>query len=384
MALSCPHFGSCGGCSLLEQPIQQQRAAKQEALEQQLGREIPWTDAGETSPRHDRLRILYPIQPCPEQGLRMGLYQRGSHELVEVESCEIQHPALTELGRRALRIFREQGVVPYDEGAEKGCLRAFFARLCPSTGELLIGLITFTRSLPGGPQLAQRLRDACVDLHPEVKELVGIVHNQNPEVGNVLIGSKERLLGGRGQQFDHVDGLELRVSLRSFYQLHRDSDALLYQPAMELAGQALGDFSGKRIIDAYGGVGTFACRFARRGVEAVQLIETNPAAVEDAKFNLSHNDLNKIEVSPEPFDKSPVLNGADLLVVDPSRAGLKEEGCAQALRIGAPHILYVSCGIPAFLRDLEQLAGYEVADACLADLFPHTEHAEGIFLLRKT
>ncbi len=148
MALTCPHFGVCGGCSALTTPIAAQRQRKAAAVETALApylsndAQLTWTDDGSTPARHDRLRVLYPVQPHADRGLTAGLFRRGSHEVIELATCELQHAALTEFGQRALRVFRARGLTPYDEHAHRGTVRAVSARLAGGTGELLIGVVS--------------------------------------------------------------------------------------------------------------------------------------------------------------------------------------------------------------------------------------------------
>ncbi len=379
MTLSCRHFGACGGCSELTSPIAIQRAAKvaavREALGDQLGDlSLDFTDQPDRAPQHDRLKILYPVQPDPDLGLRMGLYQAGTHAVIPIESCELQHPALTTIGRRAQRIFQKWPFDPYDEVTQQGNLRAFHARLSASTGEVLLGLVTTNDRIRNRQGLARELLEAARGLpvaRGKTTTAVGVVHNLNPDAGNVLLGPSSRLLIGRNHLFDKVDGLTIRIGFSSFYQLHRRSQRLLYQPAMDMLSPYL---RGAHVIDGYGGVGTFAMRCARRGARSVDLIESHPGACEDAVFNSQAN-ATKVRVIQQSFPEATMAS-PDVLIVDPTRAGLRPEGCAKVSALAAPQFLYVACGLAAMVRDLQSLPEYRLAEIQLADLFPHTPHVE--------
>lgn len=379
MTLSCRHFGACGGCSELTTPIAGQRTAKiaavQEALGDRLGDlNLDFTDQPSRDPQHDRLKILYPVQPDPELGLRMGLYQAGTHEVIPIESCELQHPALTTIARRAQRIFQKWPFQPYNERTQQGSLRAFHARLSASTGEVLLGLVTTDDRIRDRQGLARELIEAARDLpvaRGKTTTAVGVVHNLNPDPGNVLLGPSSRVITGRGHLFDKVDGLTIRIGFSSFYQLHRRSQRLLYQPAMDILAPYL---LGAHVIDGYGGVGTFAMRCARRGARSVDLVESHPEACEDAVFN-SHTNATKVQVIRQSFPEA-TMDSPDILIVDPTRAGLRPEGCDKVRALAAPQLLYVACGLAALVRDLQNLTEYRLAEIRLADLFPHTPHVE--------
>ena len=96
-------------------------------------------------------------------------------------------------------------------------------------------------------------------MHSRPLQTVGCVLNVNDRPGNALLGPTTIALSGRSWQTDVQGGLRFRVSFGSFYQLHRHADAILFQPALAM----LGDVAGLRVVDGYGGVGTFALRLLR-------------------------------------------------------------------------------------------------------------------------
>ena len=69
---------------------------------------------------------------------------------------------------------------------------------------------------------------------------------------------------------------------------------------------------------------------------------------------------------------------ADLVVADPSRAGLGRGGIAVIAATGAHRVVLVSCDAASLGRDAALLrgAGYRLTSATPVDLFPHTFHVE--------
>jgi len=383
--LSCAHFGTCGGCSLLDQPIEAQLADKARAAEQLLtthldGREVEFALPPRT-PRHDRTAILYPVQPR-RRGAALGIYRRGSHQVEPIHDCRIQHKALTRFGALAGEVLHHHDVQAYDEQTGDGVVRAIRARVMPGTNELLVGAITTTAKFPGRDALVADLAAAARQLRDDQGRplsLVGAVLNVNDRGTNALLGRQTLALHGDAFQHDQVGEIRLRVSFASFYQLHRHADAVLFRPAMEL----LGDVRGARVVDGYGGVGTFALRLLRRGAAHVTLVESSDTACDDARHNFAHNELGAAEVRQEPFGSAP-LPGCDVLVVDPPRAGLMVDGAAAVAASDAARVLLVSCSLDALARDLERLrATHRVERVRLCDLFPHTEHVEALTLLSR-
>jgi 23S rRNA (uracil1939-C5)-methyltransferase len=83
------------------------------------------------------------------------------------------------------------------------------------------------------------------------------------------------------------------------------------------------------------------------------------------------------------LEKAGGKRRADLIVVDPPRAGLGKRVTSALLSLSAPHLTYVSCDPATLARDLVPLlaAGDRVEQAHLVDLFPHTFHIESVLQL---
>ncbi|MCA8948644.1 MAG: class I SAM-dependent RNA methyltransferase [Planctomycetes bacterium] len=393
--LHCPHFGTCGGCTALDIDIADQLAAKQARARELLapflgdGAITPEIAPPPRPPRHDRTSILYPVQSRRGE-LRLGIYRTGTHEVEPITDCRIQHKALTALAVRAGDVLRKLRLPAYDETAHRGLVRAFRARIMPGSNELLLGVVVTRRDFREREALAEALWRAAQDLRDEQgRELapVGVVINVNEARGNALLGPVSFAPRGRTWQQDEVRSpaeggkpLRLRVSFGSFYQQNRYADAILFRPALAL----LGDVTGTRIVDGYGGVAAFGARLLAAGAAHVTLIASNAVACDDARHNLAAALTGgRAAVREEVFGSTP-LPACDLLIADPPRAGLGEAGAAAVLAASPPRVLLVSCALAALARDLAALTPtYRVRALRLCDLFPHTDHVEALTLLER-
>jgi 23S rRNA (uracil1939-C5)-methyltransferase len=373
---------------MLDRPIGAQLEQKAERLRQGLGpllAGIPVDhDVPRQAPVHHRTKLLYPVRPDARGAAQVGIYARGSHDLVRILECRTQDPALTELGLRVERILRELDLVPYDETNGRGFVRAIAARIAPGTGELLFGIVTTGGLFPQSAEFAERVRAAARILPPGPAgrpRLVGVLRSLHDRPGNFLLGSRHVPLAGRDHQIDRAGALELRVSFGSFYQVHRDADRLLYRAGLAMAG----DLRGRHVVDAYGGVGGFGLRAAAAGARSVRIVEDHPQASRDAKHNAERNRLAQVAVLPVAFAEAALEPPIDLLIADPPRSGLQEAGVARVLAAAPPRLLLVSCALEAAVRDVRALAagGYAPAAVRIADLFPHTDHCESLILLER-
>ncbi len=387
-SLRCPHFGTCGGCSKLDVPFQRQLSDKALDLRQLIqgyldGVRIEF-EAPKQTPRHFRNKLLYPVLSDKNCKRRMGLFARGTHELIEVEHCQLQEQALTKIGNQARSLFREFEFEAYDEEDHSGFLRGFQARLMPGSGELLMGIVTRGGTFPEGRKIADRLMKFAERLRTgKGKRLnpVGVLHNINEGAGNAILGPRSNPLVGRDYLEDRVGKLVFRVSFGSFYQVHRAAEHILYRPALDM----LGSVEDLEVTDGYGGVGTFAIRLAKMGARSVKIIENNRDACRDAEHNLKKNRCNQVSVQQAAFGAEALKPNLGLLVIDPPRSGLGADGLAVITEAMPRRILYVSCSAKSLARDLGVLIpkGYRLRRVRVADLFPHTDHYETISLLER-
>lgn len=383
----CRHFGECGGCSLLDQPIAWQLHAKVAASEKLLA---PYLNgqrlasvAPERSPQHFRTRLLYPIRADRDGLPIVGIYAFRSHQLVRIEECRTQDRWLTAFGRAAESALRELRLPPFRPDSKHGVLKALWARLAPGSGEVVAGVVTQPGAFPAGPELAAAFARAAESLAERpARRLVGVVHSISERDDTFLLADRHVPLRGRDHVVDRVDGLELRISAGSFYQIHKDANRLLYAPALAMCG----DVRGARVIDGYGGVGAFGLRLAQAGASEVLIVEDNPAACRDAAHNAKTNGLSQVTVQQAAFAAANLPEGTDLVVVDPPRSGLGLDGAAKLLAAAPQRILHVACDVESLAKDLAVLCagGYRVVAARLCDLFPHTEHQEVLVRLDRT
>lgn len=386
--LRCRHFGTCGGCSLLDQPVRWQLHDKVETSERLLapflGEVRIEYKAPERTPRHFRTRLLYPVLGDPDGLPIVGIYAFRSHDLVRIDECSTQDGWLTELGRATETILRELRVQPFDARTGRGNVKAIWARLASGTGQVLAGIVTRPGAFAEGPAFATALLAAAKALpRPRVpRHLVGVIHSISDREDEFLLGDRHLPLRGADHVIDRRGGLELRVSAGSFYQIHADAHDLLYRPALAMCG----DVRGQRVVDGYGGVGAFGLRLAKAGATEVTIVEEGAAACRDAEHNAKQNGLAGVRVMREAMAGAQLPRGADLMVLDPPRAGLQAKAAARVVTAAPRRILYVSCAADSLASDLALLtqAGYRVHAARLCDLFPHTEHCELVLLLGTT
>ena len=178
--------------------------------------------------------------------------------------------------------------------------------------------------------------------------------------------------------------LKLRALPNVFTQVNPGINRLLVQSVLDICQQA----SPKRALDLYAGLGNFSQPVAKM-VPVVTSVESNVAAVQNAKANMRANGLRNISIhqgEAEKIVKQLVERGEkfDLVIMDPPRAGAR--GLAAWLaRLNPTDIIYVSCHPAALTRDLVEFnsLGYGLSHLTAFDMFPQTSHLEVLARLRK-
>ena len=374
----CPYYGRCGGCDFrhmsYEEELWAKRARVQDALTRIGGAEVTVEEIlGAEQPLHYRNKSIYPISPAGE----VGFYRARSHQVVHVEHCLIQKPEADALAQAVRDYIARFQVEPYNEATGRGLLRHLYVRTS-CRGESLACLLVNGSRLPHEQELVDMLRAAA----PGV---CGVVLGENTRRGNAILGDRYRTLWGRDYLTDTLCGLELRLSVPSFYQVNHDQAQRLYEKALEYAG-----LTGRELaVDLYCGAGTITQVLARRARHVIGG-EIVPEAIRDAEDSARRNGVENVEflcgdASRLAAERRQRGLRPDVICVDPPRKGLAPDVVEAAASMTPGRIVYVSCDPATLARDVARFAplGYRPVRACAVDLFPGTAHVETVCLLSK-
>ena len=374
----CPYYGRCGGCDFRHMSYDEELWAKrtrvQDALTRIGGAEVTVEEIlGAEQPLHYRNKSIYPISPAGE----VGFYRARSHQVVHVEHCLIQKPEADALAQAVRDYIARFQVEPYNEATGRGLLRHLYVRTS-CRGESLACLLVNGSRLPHEQELVDMLRAA-------VPGVCGVVLGENTRRGNAILGDRYRTLWGRDYLTDTLCGLELRLSVPSFYQVNHDQAQRLYEKALEYAG-----LTGRELaVDLYCGAGTITQVLARRARHVIGG-EIVPEAIRDAEDSARRNGVENVEfLCGDASRLAAELRQRglrpDVICVDPPRKGLAPDVVEAAASMTPGRIVYVSCDPATLARDVARFAplGYCPVRACAVDLFPGTAHVETVCLLSK-
>jgi 23S rRNA (uracil1939-C5)-methyltransferase len=375
VAPPCPYFDRCGGCQLMHLSYEGQLQAKSQrvvdALQRIGGLDFP-VEPCLASPNklHYRNKIQLPVV-CDGTGKRIGLYAKGSHEVVAVEQCLIH----CEEGERVYQVVKKSvsnsPVVAYDETNGKGELRHLLIRTSVSSSESLVLFVSTGFGIEKLRLLAKELQEQC-------SSLKGVVVCTNRHRSNKVLGSDYQTLSGEPTITEEICGLRFNVSPASFFQVNSSQTENLYRLALEFATLS----STSKVLDLYCGVGTLSLIAAQKAEQVVG-VEVVEEAVVDAEENAARNGIANAAFVCGTVEKALVdFKDYDVAFLNPPRKGCHEAVIEALLKQRPKRLVYVSCDPATLARDLGRLSeGYMIERVQPVDMFPQTAHVETVVKL---
>ena len=360
----CAFFGACGGCQWQHLPYPEQLRWKGQNFFDQLVRS--------KMVQADRIK---PIVAAPDEwryrnrvqlkthfsadGLVIGFYRHGSHNVVDVDHCRLVAPPI----QKVLTLLREnlQGMdkVESVEQVDLACGDDGKVRLLlyvrPEGYEVIRGQLQSFAARHSLNACIKSIEQSCVE----------IVH-------------------GEGELTVSIDqpALVLRYGPGGFVQVNSSQNRAMVSSMLELLGLT----GNEKVFDLFCGMGNFSLPLARRAGHVVGIEDYAPA-IDMARLNAEANQVRNVEFFAA--DASAIIDRfrdetLDLVVLDPPRTG-NYEVVNQLLQLKPEKVLYVSCDPATLARDLVPLVsgGYEVISSQPFDLFPQTWHIESMTLLQK-
>ncbi|MCK8827004.1 23S rRNA (uracil(1939)-C(5))-methyltransferase RlmD [Natroniella acetigena] len=379
---SCQEDEDCGGCQISYLDYQAQLKYKRKIVKDTIERiaklrEIKVNPVeGMENPFFYRNKAQFPLAKQGEEVIT-GFYALGTHQLIELDDCQIQHPLINRVVREAIDLIEEHQVSIYNEQQHQGLLRHLVVRVGVCTNQAMLIFVTKEREFSAGMEIATELLE-------RIPELVSINQNINPEQTNVVLGRRTEQLVGQDHIIDYIGPIKYKISPLAFFQVNTLQAKVLYDQVVEYA-----QLSGtERVLDAYCGVGSIALYLARFAKE-VWGIEVVGEAIEAAQENAQINGIDNCQ-----FEIGKVRNvlprlqqelKPEVIVVDPPRKGCHQEVLATFAELEPERIVYVSCDPASLARDLKCLTevGYRVEEIQPVDMFPQTFHIENVALIKK-
>ena len=368
----CPHFGTCGGCSMQHADVRTQVAIKQRVLEDNL-RFIGRVQA-ETLLRaihgpswgyryRARLSVRHNVK---KGGVLVGFHEKKSSFVADMRECHVLPQRISDL------------LLPLRDLVAGLSIRERLPQF-----ELAIGSrvdVLVVRIL----EALSREDEAALKAFAERHRVQFWMQPQGPDTATPFWPLDAAPLTYELPEF----GVTMPFKPTDFTQVNHQINAVLVSRALRL----LDVQPDERVGDFFCGLGNFTLPLARQAREVVG-VEGSAPLVARARDNAALNGLagktafhagNLFEATPETLVK---LGRFERILIDPPREG----ALALIKAIGAlgqgdaswkpKRIVYVSCNPASLARDagvLHHEFGYTLKGAGVVNMFPHTSHVESM------
>jgi len=347
VAPRCKHFGLCGGCHYQHMPYQTQLLAKTEILRDQLVRighiVSPPLQPAVPSPSQWNYRNQVQFHVAGDGSLgyvTTGIRKGSPGRVFAVEECHLPEASIDGLWPR----------LDFDAGTG-------IERISIRSGSHDEVLVVLESVFPEAPEL-------------KINEGISVAQ---------LFGGDCLTLAGDDHVVLDVLGREFRVSAAAFFQVNTAMAGKMVEHVLGHAPTSIGT-----LLDVYCGVGLFSALLAGRCRRLIG-VESSPAACRDFGVNL--DEFDNVELYEDAAERAlPALKlDADVVLVDPPRAGVGRAALDAIIRMQPKMLIYVSCDPSTLARDARRLteAGLRLAEARAFDLFPQTYHIESISIFER-
>lgn len=344
IAPRCRHYGVCGGCHYQHLSYLSQLSTKSNILKDQLKRigKIPAPTVKDIVPSPNEWNYRNNVQFHLDQSGVLGFVASGDpSELIPIQECH--------LPENSISAFWPTLEFEPDSPVERVSLRE------GRDADLMLVLESDEKAPP----------------EMEIEAGISVVH---------LTEDDSVVVAGDGYLLMNVHGRPFKVSAASFFQVNTPMAEKMVTYLLENIPVS----ASSTLLDVYCGVGLFSAFFASR-VGRLIGIELSPSSCEDFAINL--DEFENVELYEGLAEEIlPALKvKADVVILDPPRAGLERVALDALIRFAPQIIAYVSCDPATLSRDVARLttAGYSLLHVTPFDLFPQTYHIESISILQK-
>ncbi|QUM75177.1 23S rRNA (uracil(1939)-C(5))-methyltransferase RlmD [Moritella sp. 24] len=363
---ACPHYATCGGCSLQTLACDDQADYKQTALFSLLQNfskndDIEFAEPILSQPwqyrRTARLSVMFDRKA---KKLAFGFRERNSKSLVSINECPVLEPALSALIQplrqllATLTVRRDLGHIELF-AVDSGII-CLFRILKPLNDKDLALLQAFASE-----------QQLSIYLQPEPESVLKLTPD-TPAAWYQL-----------------ADGeFKLSFTPGNFIQVNPIVNNQMVEQAINWLELTPED----KVLDLFCGGGNFSLPIARLchsvvGVEGVDEM-VRQAQVNAAANNVDNAKFYQADLSAD-FSKLPwAKNSFDKVLLDPARAGAAET--VQYLhKLKVKKIVYVSCNPATLARDSKLLMEkhYKLTRLGMIDMFPQTGHVESMALFER-
>jgi tRNA/tmRNA/rRNA uracil-C5-methylase (TrmA/RlmC/RlmD family) len=370
MLTTCPHRPPCPGCPRFGEPG---IAASARIALGELARTHGLPEVSVVSGQTSGFRLRARLAIRGRLGSpKLGLFELGTHRVVHIPNCSVQHPLINRVAAVVRRALVEARVTSYSDGAHLGLAR--YLQVVVERSSQTAQVVIVANSVTPEPLAV------CLDL---IRERLGsalhsLWFNANRERSNTILGPDFVNWCGPESVLEQFGGAAVHYPPGAFGQNNLD----MAQNIIEHLRAQIPE--GARVTEFYAGVGAIGLSVLARAGE-IRMNEVGAHSLRGLELGVAQLDAAnraKISVVPGPAGAACLAaSGSEVVIADPPRKGLDPE-LAEYLGERPPErFLYVSCGLESFINDTAQLTSrgkLRLRALNAFNLLPFTEHVETV------
>lgn len=367
---SCPHRPPCPGCPRFgECDIAPAAGATLVELARTHGLPAPAVISGRTAGYRHRARLAIRGRVGSP---KLGLFELGTHRVVHIPKCSVQHPLINRVAGVVRRALVETQVTSFSDRAHLGVAR--YLQVAVERSSQTAQVVIVANSATPEPLAA------CLDLIRERlgPELHSLWFNANCERANSILGPNFLNWCGPASVIERFGGAAVHYPPGAFGQNNLD----IAQDITEHVRAQIPE--GARVTEFYAGVGAIGLSVLTR-VREIRMNEVSPHSLHGLELGLSQLDSAsraKVSVVPGLAGAAHLAaSGAQVVIADPPRKGLDPELTKYLSEQPPERFVYVSCGLESFLSDTAHLISHgklRLGSLSAFNLMPFTEHIETV------
>jgi tRNA/tmRNA/rRNA uracil-C5-methylase (TrmA/RlmC/RlmD family) len=365
---SCPHRPPCPGCPRFgEHGIAAPARGALESLARTHGLPEISVVSGQTS--GFRLRARLAIRGRLNSP-KLGLFELGTHRVVHIPNCSVQHPLINRVAAVVRRALVEAQVTNYSDRAHLGLAR--YLQVVVERRSQTAQVVIVANSATPEPLAV------CAGLIRERlgSELHSLWFNANLERSNTILGPNFQNWCGPQSVVEYFGGAAVHHPPGAFGQNNLDIAQIIIEHVRAQVPE------GARVTELYAGVGAIGLSVLARARE-IRMNEVNAHSLHGLELGLAQLDSAnraKVSVVPGPASAARLMaTASEVVIADPPRKGLDPELTEYLSERPPERFLYVSCGLESLLHDTVQLTSrgrLRLAALTAFNLMPFTEHVE--------
>ena len=330
----CPYSNICGGCNFSNLKYEEELIYKTEKVKDLISKYTGLNNIVEDTNYINEYNYRNKIILHGKNN-KLGLYEENTNNIVEINECLLVNNKINEI----IKILKEENI----------SIEEALIKTSNDEKEVLV-------SIKGKINNIDKLKDKCTVL---------IINDELKTTNSSII--------------TNIGKYKFYESEKSFFQINKDLTEKLYDEALKIVEKV----KPNKLLDLYCGTGTIGIYVSGFSNEIIG-IDYNKSNINDANKNKELNNLNNISfICDKVENQIDNFKDIDMIIVDPPRKGLDQKTKEYLNTIKAKHLVYISCDLITFSRDINDLLeNYEVEYIKPFNMFPKTYHVENVAYLK--